>query len=61
VPIWLVLDFNEARDDWMAVASAEQYTNHLHSTPDVCPRQHLITQVLQAGCFFDAQSTLSKH
>jgi len=27
-------DFNEARDDGMAVASAGPYTNHLHFAPD---------------------------
>jgi len=29
-----ILDFNEARDDGVAVASARSYTNHLHFTPD---------------------------
>jgi len=28
------LDFNEARADGVAVASAGQYANHLHLTPD---------------------------
>jgi len=28
------LDFNEARDDGMAVASAGPYANHLHLTAD---------------------------
>ena len=27
-------DFNEARDDGVAVASVESYANHLHITPD---------------------------
>ena len=29
-----ILDFNEARDDGVAVASAGLYANHLHFTPD---------------------------
>jgi len=28
------LDFNEARDDGVAVASAGPYANHLHLAPD---------------------------
>ena len=28
------LDFNEARDDGVVVASAGPYANHLHLTPD---------------------------
>jgi len=28
------LDFNEARDDGMAVAAAGPYANHLHLAPD---------------------------
>jgi len=28
------LDFNEARDDGVAVASAGPYANHLHLVPD---------------------------
>jgi len=28
------LDFNEARDDGVAAASAGPYANHLHLTPD---------------------------
>jgi len=28
------MDFNEARDDKVAVASAGPYANHLHFTPD---------------------------
>jgi len=35
---------------WDAVASAGQYANNLHFAPDRQPHQHLITQVLQAGC-----------
>jgi len=29
-----LLNFNEARDDGVTVASAEAYANHLHLTPD---------------------------
>jgi len=29
-----ILDFNEARDDGVAVASAGPYANHLHLVPD---------------------------
>ena len=29
-----ILDFDEARDDGVAVASAEPYANHLHLAPD---------------------------
>ena len=29
-----ILDFNKARDDRVAVASAGPYANHLHLTPD---------------------------
>ena len=29
-----VLDFAEARGDWVAVASAGPYANHLHLVPD---------------------------
>jgi len=28
------LDFNETRDDGVAMASARQYINHLHFAPD---------------------------
>ena len=46
-----ILDFAEAIDDGVAVASAEPYANHLHLAPDRSPRQHLITPYfLQAGC-----------
>jgi len=37
------LDFNEARDDGVAVASGGPHANHLHLTPDRQPRQHLIS------------------
>ena len=29
-----ILDYNEARDDGVAVASVRQYANHLHLHPD---------------------------
>jgi len=28
------MDFNEARDDGVAMASGEPYANHLHLAPD---------------------------
>ena len=31
---YTILNFTEARDDGVAVASAEPYANHLHLTPD---------------------------
>jgi len=34
----------------MAVASAGPYANNLHLAADRQPRQHLITQFLQARC-----------
>jgi len=37
------LDFNEARDDGVAVASAGLHANHLHFAPDRQSRQHLTT------------------
>ena len=39
-----ILDFNEARDDGVAVASAGSYANHLHLAADRRPCLHLITQ-----------------
>jgi len=38
-----ILDFNEARDDDVAVASAGPYANHLHFGQDRQPCQYLIT------------------
>jgi len=49
------LDLNAAIDDGVfcdAVASAGPYANNLHLAPDRYPRQHLITQFLQARCSF---------
>jgi len=45
-----ILDFTEARDDGMAMASARPYANHLHLAPDRSPCQYLTTQFLYAGC-----------
>jgi len=45
------MDFNEARDDGMAVASAVPYANHLHPAPDMTTMlasNH--SNFLQAGC-----------
>jgi len=42
-------DFNDTRDDEVAVVSAGPYANHLHLAPVRWPRQHLITQFLQTG------------
>jgi len=46
-----ILEFTEARDDRVALASAGPYADHLHLDPDRQPHQHLITQFLQAGCY----------
>jgi len=46
-----ILDFNEARDDGVAVTSAGPYVNDLHLSTDIQPCQNLITQFLQAGCY----------
>jgi len=50
------LDFNEARDDGVAVASAEPYANHLHLTPDRQPHQHLITEFFTGRMLFRTPS-----
>ena len=34
INLLLTLDFNEARDDGVALASAGPYTNHLHLAAD---------------------------
>jgi len=44
-----MLDFDEARDDGVAVASAGPYANRLHLAPDGQPCQYLNIQFLQAG------------
>jgi len=48
----LFLNFNEARYDGMAVASAGPYANHLHLAPDRQPHQHVITQYLTGRMLF---------
>jgi len=42
-----ILDFTEARDVGVAVASAGPYANHLHHTP---VDQYPIARFLWAGC-----------
>jgi len=44
-----ILDFNEARDDGVAVASVGPYSNHLHFASNRKPHQHFITQLLRAS------------
>jgi len=41
-----ILDFNEARDDEVAVELAGPYANHLHLAPNKLPCQHPIAQML---------------
>jgi len=54
----IILDFNEARDDRVAVASAGPYASH--SRPITMPApHHSIFNPLDALC--DAQSTVLKH
>jgi len=43
---------NEARDDGVAVASAEPYANHLHLTPDRQSCQHLVTHFFTGHMLF---------
>jgi len=56
-----ILDFNEARVDGVAVASAGPYADHLQLAPDRQPHQHLITQFLQLDALSDVRPTASKH
>jgi len=59
-----ILDFNEARDDRVAVASAGPYANHLLLVPDRQACQHLITQFYKLNALpdqADAQPTVTKH
>jgi len=46
----IILDFNETREDVVAVASAGPHANHLNFARDTQPRQHLITKFLQVRC-----------
>jgi len=47
-----ILDFNKARDDGLAVASAGPYGNHLHLSPDRYHASASSFNFLQAGCSF---------
>jgi len=46
------LDFNEARDDGLVVASAGTYSNHLHLAPVRQLCQHLVTQLSTGQMLF---------
>jgi len=46
------LDFNEARDNGVAEASAGPYANHLHLVPDKLPLQDLVTQFFTGWMLF---------
>jgi len=54
------LDFNEARDDGVAVASAGSYASHLHLAPETMPVPHHST-FYRLYALPDAQPTVSKH
>ena len=58
-----ILDFNEARDDVIAVASAGPYANHLHLALDRIEKTTPATHRLGAlpGALPGTQPTLSKH
>jgi len=47
-----IRDDNEARDDRLALTSAEPYANHLHLASDRQPCQHLITQLFPDRMLF---------
>jgi len=55
------MDFNEARDDGVAVASAEPHTNHLHLAPNRQPRQYPIIIFNRPDDLPDDQPIVSKH
>jgi len=56
------VDYNEARDDVVAVSSAGPYANHLHLTPERQKCQHLNTQIFyRPDALPDAQPTVSKN
>jgi len=56
------VDFNEAKDDGVALTSAGPYTHHLHFAADRQPCQHPITQFCyRSDAFPDAQPTVSKY
>jgi len=46
------LDFNEARDNWVAEASAGPYANHLHLVADKLPLQDFVTQFFTGWVLF---------
>jgi len=50
-----ILDFSEARDDGMAVASAGPYANHLHLAPDKLKCQYLTTSFYRLDALPAAQ------
>jgi len=41
---YTILDFTEARDDGVAVASAGPYADHLHLAPDILPCHYITAQ-----------------
>jgi len=55
-----ILDFNEARDDGVAVESVGLYTGHVHLTANRQPRQHIINFYRPDG-LPDTQPTALKH
>jgi len=58
------LDFNESRDDGVAVASAGPFANHLHLAPRLQTDNHASTLSLnfyRPDVLSDAQVTVSKH
>jgi len=59
-----ILDFNEARDDGVVVASAGPCANYLYTLHTDNHTNHTSTSplnFLQAGCSSDAQPTVSKY
>jgi len=55
------LDFNDTRDDGVAVASTEPCANHLHLAPDRWPHQRLIIQFFTGQMLFLTPNQQSKH
>jgi len=51
-------DFNEARDDGVAVASRGTYANHLHLAPDASTSSF---KFYRPDVLSDAKPTVSKH
>ena len=54
-----ILDFSEAKDDGVAMASAEWYAKYLHFRQITTPASH--HPILQAGWSSCCQPTVSKH